>query len=91
MDSFDGNKKLDKNEFFTGLKEWGITVTKAEADVLWILSLKQSFKELMKIIDKDKDGTVNFDEFLQAIRVENEVCEFKYFERAQWIPKGKKL
>jgi calcyphosin len=33
FDSYDGNRKVDAGEFFTGLNENGVKVTKAEADV----------------------------------------------------------
>ena len=33
FDSYDGNRKVDAGEFFTGLQENGVQITKAEADV----------------------------------------------------------
>ena len=33
FDSFDGNKKIDAQEFFSGLREIQVNVTQAEADV----------------------------------------------------------
>ena len=33
IDSFDGNRKVDAQEFFTGLQEFGVQITKVEADV----------------------------------------------------------
>ena len=33
FDSFDGNKKIDSQEFFSGLREIQVNVTQAEADV----------------------------------------------------------
>ena len=41
FDSFDGNKKIDSQEFFSGLREIQINVTQAEADVriqIWALT-----------------------------------------------------
>ena len=35
MDNVDGNRKIDSQEFFVGLQEFGVRFTKAEADV-WI-------------------------------------------------------
>ena len=32
MDSYDGNKKLDKNEFFEGLNDYGCNVSKEEVN-----------------------------------------------------------
>ena len=57
MDSFDGNRKVDRNEFLIGLKENGVQITKDEANLL------------LEFIDTNKDGTIDFDEFLIAIRV----------------------
>ena len=33
FDSLDGNRKCDANEFFTGLQDIGVNVTKGECDV----------------------------------------------------------
>ena len=57
FDSFDGNHKIDKEEFYSGLCEIQVQVTKAEA------------MKLMELFDTDGDGYVNFDEFLVGIRV----------------------
>ena len=56
LDSFDGNKKIDREEFLTGLRENGVELTKPEAEILF------------DFFDKDRDGTVSFDEFLVGIR-----------------------
>ena len=56
MDSFDGNKKLDPDEFFSGLREIGCDITEEEA------------QNLMNFLDKDGDGTISLDEFLIGIR-----------------------
>jgi len=56
LDSYDGNKKIDRNEFVVGLKENGVTITKDEANIL------------MGYLDKDRDGCIDFDEFLVGIR-----------------------
>lgn len=53
---FDGNRKIDKQEFYTGLKEYGVAITKREAEIL------------LEYLDTNEDGFVNFDEFLVAIR-----------------------
>lgn len=34
MDSYDGNKRIDKDEFFIGLRENGVQLSKQEADVI---------------------------------------------------------
>ena len=56
LDSYDGNKKVDRNEFLVGLKENGVQITKDEANIL------------LEFIDTNRDGTVDFDEFLVAMR-----------------------
>ena len=56
LDSFDGNKKVDAEEFRVGLKENGVDLTQEESDAL------------LSFFDKDGDGHVNFDEFLIGIR-----------------------
>merc|ERR1711907_145191 len=56
MDSYDGNKKLSKDEFYNGLKDYGVDITKQEANALFGL------------FDKDGDGTINYDEFLIGVR-----------------------
>ena len=57
LDSFDGNKKVDRNEFLVGLKENGVQISKDEANLL------------LDLIDTNRDGTLDFDEFLIAMRV----------------------
>jgi len=56
LDSFDGNRKVDGQEFYVGLTECGVDITQAEASAL------------LTFFDKDGDGHVNFDEFLVGIR-----------------------
>ena len=51
-----GNRKLDAQEFFYGLNECGCDLTKEECDAL------------LCALDTDKDGSVNFNEFLVGIR-----------------------
>jgi hypothetical protein len=34
LDSYDGNRKVDAGEFFVGMQEHGVKLTKAEADVI---------------------------------------------------------
>lgn len=57
MDSFDGNRKVDFQEFVTGLRDIGVHET------------DHDFKEVMTILDKNGDGHIDFNEFLIAIRV----------------------
>mmetsp|Transcript_28279 Transcript_28279/g.27219 ORF Transcript_28279/g.27219 Transcript_28279/m.27219 type:complete len:96 (-) Transcript_28279:350-637(-) len=56
MDSIDGNRKVTFEEFFTGIKDFGVEISKAEAEVL------------MAYFDQNNDGVLNFDEFLVGIR-----------------------
>merc|ERR1712060_508226 len=56
FDSFDGNKKIDAQEFFSGLREIQVQVTQAEAD------------KLMSVLDTNGDGHIDVTEFLVAIR-----------------------
>ena len=56
LDSYDGNKKVDCEEFKVGLKENGAKLTDKQA------------MTLLGFFDTDKDGCVNFDEFLVGIR-----------------------
>ena len=55
MDS-DGNRLLDKQEFYWGLKNLGCTISKKEAG------------HLLEYLDTSKDGFVNFNEFLIGVR-----------------------
>ncbi|XP_010889986.3 calcyphosine-like a isoform X2 [Esox lucius] len=52
----DGNKSLDLLEFTKGLEDYGLVVSKEEA------------QQVFKLCDKDRSGTINFDEFLENLR-----------------------
>ena len=56
LDSYDGNKKVDSEEFKVGLRENGADLTDKEA------------MTLLDFFDKDENGHVDFDEFLVGIR-----------------------
>jgi Ca2+-binding EF-hand superfamily protein len=56
IDSYDGNRKIDKEEFYFGLKDLGVNISKKEAEAL------------LDYLDTNDDGFVNFDEFLVGIR-----------------------
>ena len=51
-----GDRKIDKQEFYYGLQDLGAGVTKREADLL------------LTLLDINQDGSVNYDEFLVGIR-----------------------
>lgn len=55
----DSNRSLDLKEFLKGLNEYGILIDKEEATAAF-----QKF-------DRDGSGTIDFDEFLIALRVDN--------------------
>ena len=50
------NRQLDKTELLWGLKDFDIHLSEEQVDVL------------VKHFDRDGSGTVNFDEFLVALR-----------------------
>jgi Ca2+-binding EF-hand superfamily protein len=56
LDSYDGNKKVDREEFAVGLRENGVDLNAQELGALFVY------------FDKDRDGCINFDEFLVGIR-----------------------
>lgn len=51
-----GNKKFDRNEFMWGLRENGHTLSASE------------YERVFRFFDKNNDGTINYDEFLLAVR-----------------------
>ena len=47
LDSYNGNRKVDPQEFYVGLQENGVKITKAESDVryftrMWLLTIIMS-------------------------------------------------
>ena len=56
LDSFDGNRKVDRSEFVVGMRENGVNLS------------AQEYNQLFDYFDRDKDGTVCFDEFLVGVR-----------------------
>ena len=56
LDSFDGNRKVDRNEFVVGLQQHGISLSPYE------------YQLLFEYFDLDKDGNIAFDEFLVGVR-----------------------
>lgn len=51
------NKKLEFEEFRKGITEYGLNYSKDE------------IKEIFNIFDKDNSGTIDFEEFLERLRV----------------------
>ena len=52
-----GSRTLDRVELENGLRDFGVSLSRAEVN------------QLFDDLDKDKSGHVSFDEFLQALRV----------------------
>ena len=52
-----GNKLLDVDDFRWGLKDFGILISKEEA------------QQVLDHFDRDRNGVVDYNEFLRAIRV----------------------
>jgi Ca2+-binding EF-hand superfamily protein len=52
-----GDRKLDVDDFRWGLIDFGIKISQGEA------------RQVLDHFDRDRDGYVNFDEFLVALRV----------------------
>ena len=50
------NRQLDLNELMWGLKDFGVALDEEQA------------KTILAFFDRDRSGTVNFDEFLRALR-----------------------
>lgn len=51
-----GARKMDKLDFYTGLREFGVPLQRREGEML------------LDYLDTEQDGTVNLDQFLQEIR-----------------------
>ena len=66
-----GDRKIDKQEFYWGMKDMGADLTKREAQIL------------LEYLDTNQDGVVSYDEFLYGIRgapnaVRQEVIDAAY-------------
>lgn len=58
----DGDRKLQQREFINGLNDYGLMMPKEERDTLFAA------------LDRDHSGTIDFDEFLERIRVSTIHC-----------------
>lgn len=56
LDSFDGNRKVDRNEFVAALQQLGLNLSTYE------------YQLLFNYFDVDHDGSIAFDEFLVGVR-----------------------
>ena len=65
-----GNKKLEPNEFYQCLKKVGL------------IPSTQQFNALVKYLDKNSDGCIDFDEFLSGVRGEMSERRKKLVEKA---------
>ena len=65
-----GNKQIDIEELYWGLKDFGINISEEEA------------QNVLSGFDRDRNGTLNFDEFLRGIR--GDINDF----RVSWIRKA---
>lgn len=46
FDSYNGDKKLDRDEFFIGLKEIGVSLTKTESDVIILYEISNDSQKI---------------------------------------------
>ena len=53
----DKNRKLSMEEFKKGVQEYGLNFSKSEIE------------ELFRLIDTDRSGTIDYEEFLHKLRV----------------------
>jgi Ca2+-binding EF-hand superfamily protein len=52
-----GNKKLNIDEFRKGVEEYGLNFSKSEIE------------DLFRLIDIDRSGNIDYEEFLRKLRV----------------------
>lgn len=51
------SRTIDRDELASGLEEFGLSMSKSSVD------------QLFQYLDRQRSGLVNFDEFLEALRV----------------------
>lgn len=66
----EGDRKLDKQELYWGLKDLGCTISKREAQIC------------LETLDTNQDGFVDFNEFLRGIRGEPNEVRKEVIDRA---------
>merc|ERR1711991_768905 len=66
----DGNKVLSKDEFKNGMKDYGIDLTLTEVD------------SCMTVFDRDRSGTISFDELVLALAPPMNARRLKFVEMA---------
>ena len=62
-----GDRQLDVDDFRWGFIDYGFNLTQEEA------------QQLLDHFDRDKNGTVNFDEFLRALKVSRAIYPSNFF------------
>lgn len=62
----DGSHTLNEEEFMKGINETGLKVSSQEG------------KDLFQIFDSDKSGTIDYNEFLENIRVRYKAFYYIY-------------
>ena len=66
----DGNKNLSKEEFKNGMKDYGIELTLTELD------------SCMTVFDKDRNGSISFDELVLALAPPMDARRMKFVDMA---------
>ena len=61
---------MDKQEFFFGIRDYGVQISKREAEIL------------LDYLDTEEDGFVNLDAFLQAIRGKPDATRQAWIDKA---------
>ena len=63
MDSFNGISKINKDEFLAGLRDKGVSLQKLHQEVNFLIK-----KTIVEYYNREKDGNVNFVDFLKDLR-----------------------
>ena len=65
-----GVRKLDKQEFYFGMRDYGVGISKRESEII------------LDYLDTEEDGFVNLDAFLQAIRGKPSATRQSWIDKA---------